>query len=114
MRGRFGQVLAAAYGPVPLSQAPFQSSRDAEDFAVAMLCQVAMPPLELYVDCKGTVSTLRAGPRAGSGTGNPRAHNMWSRCWAAFEPWGFVAHKTRAHCSLQYFLNERTTLWEKK
>ena len=109
MCDRFGQVLAAAFGPVPLEQGPFQSSREAEDFAVSMLCQVAIPPLELYIDCKGTVSTLWSGPGAGAGPTNPRAH-MWAPFWAAFEPNDFRAHKTRAHCGMIDVQNDRTTL----
>ena len=80
---------------------------------MSMLCQVAMPPFELYIDCKGTVSMLWAGPGSGTGVGDPRAH-MWSRVWASLGPADFSAHKTRAHCSMQDVHNERTTLWEKK
>ena len=39
---RFGNVEAAAYGPVPIAWAPSQTSRDGGDYAIAMLLTVAM------------------------------------------------------------------------
>ena len=76
---RFGRVEAAAYGPVPFWAGPRQTSRDGEDFAVLMLCDLAAPGvLDLYIDCEGTVSTIQAGLGSGASAHDQRPH-LWGR-----------------------------------
>ena len=41
---RFGNLISAVYGAVPLSAAPMQTSKDGEDYAVHMLTQFGLPP----------------------------------------------------------------------
>eukprot|EP00974_Lingulodinium_polyedra_P040863 3927657-Lingulodinium_polyedra.AAC.1 len=41
---RFGNAIAAAYGPVPLAEAPEQTSKQAEDYAVLMASRFCMAP----------------------------------------------------------------------
>ena len=105
----FGRLQSAAYGAVPREVAPGQSSRDGEDWAIFMLCDVAMPPFQLYVDCQGTVDCLRKGPGAGEGPGELRAH-MWDREWGAFMPADCVVHETDANSA--DVEAGRSTWWE--
>ena len=44
---------------------------------IYMLTQLAMPPFEVFCDCKGTVQTLLQGPGSGTGPDCTRAH-MWA------------------------------------
>lgn len=58
----FGWLISAVFGPVPLEKAPFQTSRDAEDYAARMLTFYAEPPFRLYTDCSGTLRCLNEPP----------------------------------------------------
>ena len=108
---RFGRLESAAYGPVPLSVAPRQTARDAEDFALNMLTQVAMAPFDVYADCAGTVGTVWKGEGGGTGSGNQRAH-FWGQFWAAFQRSDINMHKTKAHCTRADIDAGVTTEWE--
>eukprot|EP00959_Pyramimonas_sp_CCMP1952_P107896 2256204-Pyramimonas_sp.AAC.1 len=47
-----GNVVSACYGPAPFSHGPRQAAKDGEDYAVYMLVQCAMAPIDLYCDCQ--------------------------------------------------------------
>ena len=42
-----GNLLHAAYGPVPLAFGPCQTAKDGEDFAIHMLTQLGIGPFEM-------------------------------------------------------------------
>ena len=105
-----GALVSAAYGAVPWDEAPAQVARDGEDFAVAMLAEVAQEPFEAYIDCQGTVDAAQAPHERTTTSSNPRAH-LWGRVWASFDE--LQAHKTRAHCSAADVERGITTHWER-
>ncbi len=107
---RFGQLIAAAYGAVPWDKCPGQTSRDAEDYAVAMLTLVATEPFVLYIDCQGTLDSIQSPPSITAGARGPRA-NLWARVWASFD--SIEAHKTKAHTSALDVERGLTTEWER-
>ena len=53
-----GDLVAAAYGPVPFDQCPFQEARDGEDFAAHMCAFLTEGPVEAYIDCQGTLDSI--------------------------------------------------------
>ena len=57
-----GNLKAAAYGTVPSDVRPGQTSRDGEDYAVAMGGHTTKDPLPLHTDCEGTIATV-SGPK---------------------------------------------------
>ena len=108
---RFGEMQAAAYGPVPVDFGPGQVARDGEDFAVFMLTICATPPFQLFIDCEGTLKCLHRGVQYAAGPGNPRAH-MWGPFYAQFEGEEFTATKTLAHPSKKDVEENKTTVWK--
>ena len=46
---KFGRMQAAAFGYVPANLCPFQSSKDAEDYAVCMTTLCCIEPFELVL-----------------------------------------------------------------
>ena len=58
---RFGEPLAAAYGPVPRKTLPLQTARDGEDWAIRMAAYLCEPPLDFHVDCQASVSCMTLG-----------------------------------------------------
>jgi hypothetical protein len=90
-----GGLISAAYGLVPLCEAPDQTSRDAEDFAILQAVQFSLPPLEVNIDCAGTlgcVSNLAAAVKPK----RPRAH-WWSQVAAAWLEEDVTGVKVKAH-----------------
>ena len=59
-----GNAVDPAYGPVPSNLCPMQVARDAENYAIAMLAQIAMPLFKVH-----------RLPR------HPRLLQWWSTCW---------------------------------
>ena len=108
---RFGDLIAAAFGPVPWDACPGQTSRDGEDYAVSMLPFVALEPFELFIDCKGTLDTISSPQSRSAGARGPRA-NLWSRVWSSFNE--LRAHKTKAHATLLDVERGLSTEWERK
>ena len=109
---RFGELMFGAFGPVPLSECPLQTSRDGEDYAAFMLSNIAMAPLEWCVDCEGTVDCLKHQTLGISS----RSYNSHLRVafWAQFLPGDFACHKTLAHATATDVEGGRSTTWEKK
>ena len=70
---RFGNLISAVYGVVPVSAAPQQTSKDGEDYAVYMLTRVGIPPFQCYIDCQSTLDSLARGPGFSEGPGAPTA-----------------------------------------
>ena len=102
--------MSAAYGAVPWDAAPAQVARDGEDYAVAMLPEIAIEPFELYIDCAGTLSATR-DPAIAQFPRHLRAH-LWARVWASFRT--LSSHKTKAHASKADVEQGFTTEWERK
>ena len=111
MTDSFGEALAAAFGPVPESAGPMQQARDGEDFAIAMLAEVALGEVEVYTDCSGTVSAAN-NQAAATTSRNPRAH-LWNKYHVGFDGQGTVT-KTLAHASAKAVSEGKTTAWERK
>ena len=109
----FGELVAAAYGPVPFEAAPYQQARDGEDYALHMAPFLVEAPFVIYVDCQGTLDSLCRPPAFSTGPSNERAH-LWLPFWAGFEPSDFEAHKTKAHTSHADVGRGLTTAWERK
>jgi hypothetical protein len=107
-----GNLLSAAYGAVPVDEAPEQVARDGEDYAVFMCSLVATPPFELYIDCAGTLHCVTAGRAACTGADHARAH-WWTKFWAQFEGEAVVARKTKAHATETDIDMGRSTYWER-
>ena len=110
---RYGEAVAAVYGPVPVTAGPGQVARDGEDYAIMMLSVHAVPPFEVYVDCKGTLECLQSPRSFSTGASNPRAH-LWTRYWAAFEGEEVVAHKTLAHATDADIEAGRSSYWQRR
>ena len=79
-----GELISAAFGAVPLMEAPGQTIADAEDYAVAMLGVLALPPFVAHVDRQQTVDDALGSRAAATSASHPRAH-LWVRFSAAFE-----------------------------
>ena len=90
-----GTVLGAACGTVPLAWAPLQQARDGEDYAVHMLSGRAAAPLEVHIDCQGTVDCARSKGKA-LAMSNARRH-MWRRWWAEMDGGEVAVVKVKAH-----------------
>ena len=105
-----GNFISAAYGAAPWDAAPAQVARDGEDYAVAMLPEIAIQPFELYIDCAGTLSATR-DPAIAQCPRHLRAH-LWARVWASFRT--LSSHKTKAHASKADAEQGLTTEWERK
>ncbi|CAK0807698.1 unnamed protein product, partial [Prorocentrum cordatum] len=104
-----GNLIAAAFGTVRRDLCPQQTSKNAEDFACWMLCEVAGPgALELNIDCSSTVACLRRGKAYATAAGRPGAH-LWSRFFATFEPGDYDVRKVPAHCSMVQVREGRLT-----
>ena len=109
----WGNLVAAAYGPVPFQAGPLQEARDGEDYAIHMLPKVAMAPFHLFVDCAATVACLEGGQAYSTKHGNPRA-GLWGPFWASFGPGDFQTSKTLAHATAADVDRGLTTHWERK
>jgi len=107
-----GQLISAAFGPVPFDKGPFQQARDGEDYAAYMCLLVAMGPMHIFSDCAGTVGCLSGNPKASSGVANERAH-LWGPFWGAFEHGDLQVSKTLAHASIADVERGATTHWER-
>lgn len=105
-----GCVIAAAYGAVPADQCPAQTCRDGEDYAVCMLTQLAVEPFVLYIDCQGTLDSMKEPRTASTKASNARA-NLWGRVWASFNK--IIAHKTKGHATAQEARSEAER-WQRK
>jgi hypothetical protein len=108
-----GDLISAAYGPVPMCDCPLQTIADAEDYALAMLPVLAMTPIEVYVDRQQTVNMANGCPRAATSVASPRAH-LWVRYFTAFEGENVRVLKTLAHATAGDVDAGRTTEWERK
>ena len=108
----FGNLVAAAYGPVPYEDGPGQQARDGEDYAYAVAPQLVLPPARFYVDCAGTLRCLQGGLSYCEQHSSQRVH-IWRAFWAAFDAEDFTAHKTKAHCTVQQTHAGLTTWWER-
>ena len=110
---QFGNVIAAAYGPVPLGMCPGQTARDGEDFAIRMTALLVAPPFEVYTDCLGTVRCMTQPAFYSTGPHNPRAH-LWGFYHATFEEGDVTVHKTLGHATLEDVERGKSTHWERK
>ena len=71
-----GDLVAAAYGPVPLDDAPFQQARDGEDYAIFMATALVEPPFALHIDCAGTLQCLSEAGCSATDADCERAHGL--------------------------------------
>eukprot|EP00959_Pyramimonas_sp_CCMP1952_P315114 6595593-Pyramimonas_sp.AAC.1 len=53
-----GDLLSAAFGPVPRQVAPLQQARNGEDYAYYMLSELAEGQFETFTDCQGTLGCV--------------------------------------------------------
>ena len=109
---RNGNLLSAAYGPVPLHEAPQQTAKQAEDYAILMLSRLAMAPIKVGIDCASTCDQVQLGP-GHSRAMHPGCH-WWDQVWAQFEAGDLEAFKTKAHCSEADVTKGKTTAWERR
>ena len=107
-----GELVAAVWGPVPLDQAPKQSSPEAEDYALSRVVDFLSLPEMIMVDCLGTVQAANAHPLAVTGPRHPRAH-MWIRYHSVSEGYKGV-RKTKGHATTMDVHNGVSTEWERK
>ena len=107
-----GAFIAAAYGPVPRGLAPFQSSRDGEDYALRMLAFCAFPPVTVGIDCLGTLSCLKRGKSYAVKASNCRAH-LWGHFFATFDSEDVTGFKVKAHASHADVSSGTTLAWMK-
>ena len=110
---QFGNVISAAYGPVPLGAGPGQTARDGEDYAIRMTALLVAPPFEVFTDCYGTVRCMTQPPFYSTGPHNPRAH-LWGFFHATFEAGDVTVHKTLGHATAEDVLQGKSTHWERK
>lgn len=108
-----GSFIAAAYGPVPGGAAPFQSSRDGEDYALRMLAFCALSPVTVGVDCLGSLSCLKGGKSYAVRASNFRAH-LWGHFFTTFDAEDVIGFKVKAHATLADVDSGLTTLRMKK
>ena len=86
-------LKSAACGTLPIDVLPEQTSRDGEDYAVAMAGPITMDPLTLHIACAGTTATIRRprrrgrGPMSGAGCLAPTTRSRQSRSRAARRRW---------------------------
>ena len=108
-----GNVLSAAYGPVPGSMCPDQVARDGEDYALVMASILCEPPFTAYVDCHGSIDAFELPVSESTGSGNPRAH-LWKLIWGKLRGEPVLLAKTKAHATEQDVLLGKTTWWQKR
>ena len=61
----FGNATAAAYGLVPQDLCPIQVANEGEDYAIAMLAQIAFPPSKSSSTVKArSIASEAEGSRA--------------------------------------------------
>ena len=109
---QLGDVLAAVYGDVPVQEAPTQSSRDGEDYAIRMLCWYAEPPFAAYVDCSGTIKCMTMPGPCSSSAKQTNAH-MWGHFHATYEQSDFTVVKTKAHATMTDIEQGLSSHWER-
>ena len=93
-----GAFISAAFGASPRGVAPFQSSRDAEDYALRMLAFCALPPVTVGIDCLGSLRCLKGGRSYAVKASNCRAH-LWGHFFATFDAEDVTGFKVKAHAS---------------
>ena len=111
MTDRFGDLLAAAYGPVPVDALPSQTSKDGEDFAMQMAADLVEAPFQLRGDCATTVNTAN-GPAAWACRPGSRGAAVWGRWFSTHG--GAVVVKVLAHATSVDVMEGRITEWERK
>ena len=74
-----GRLTAAAYGAAPAEECPSQTSRDGEDYAVAMLPPIAEQPFEALIDCQGTLDTGAALAKNEGATFSPTSNPLFPK-----------------------------------
>ena len=104
-------MISACFGPVPWEFGPQQLARDGEDYAFAMLPEVAEYPFEVWCDCAAPIACALDRHSATSAR-TPQAH-LWCRFFGTFDD-GVPVHKTKAHASEADVQAGRTTPWERK
>jgi hypothetical protein len=109
---RLGALKSAAWGYVPFSEAPGQAARDGEDYAILMAANLLEEPFHLYVDCAGTIGSVR-NPAKATAVGNPRAH-LWGKIHAFLGGVVFDITKVAAHTTSKDVEAGRITLWEQR
>lgn len=107
-----GAFIAAAFGSVPRGVAPFQSSRDAEDYALRMLAFCALPPVTVGIDCLGSLRCLKGGKSYAVRASNVRAH-LWGHFFATFDAEDVTGFKVKAHASHADVSSGATLAWMK-
>ena len=105
-----GDLVAGCYGAVPRDQAPQQTSRDGEDYAIFMSTFVCEPPCRFRTDCKGTVTCFQSG--GGALPNQERAH-WWGRIWATWDGEDVSMTKVLAHATAADVANGRISWWER-
>ncbi|MFM7978812.1 MAG: hypothetical protein ACKPKO_05800, partial [Candidatus Fonsibacter sp.] len=105
-------LVSAAYWAATGDEAPEQVARDGGYYAVFMCSLAATPPIELFVDCAGTLKCVSASRATCTGSDHARAH-WWTKFWAQFEGEAVSARKTKAHASEADIAQGRSTYLEK-
>ena len=110
---RFGNLVSAAYGAVPIDRAPLQRSNDGEDYALFMAASLCDLGVDLWFDCAGTISTARAGPAVATAARHAGAH-LWGHIFCCFEEsLPNRLHKTLGHATWSDVEEGKSTHWER-
>ena len=93
-----GFFIAGCYGAVPWEMAPWQASRDGEDYAMYMAALGCVTgPATYHVDCAATVSAARS-PKFAVSAACSRAH-LWTRFFHVHDGESPPVVKVKAHSS---------------
>ena len=107
-----GDLVAAVFGDVPAQDAPRQSSRDGEDYAVRMLAFFADFPMVVHVDCAGTVGSARCKTKS-TGAKATNAH-LWGHFHAELGDGQVEFKKTKGHATQRDLDIGISTHWERE
>ena len=100
-----GNLLSAAYGPLPFYEGPNQSIAEAEDFAIHMIPSLCFGKLRIHCDRKGAVDCLLKGKEYATGSKRHRAH-LWNPFFACFDADSYEATWVPGHPTQQQVEND--------
>ena len=107
-----GDLVSAVFGDVPFEEAPRQSSRDGEDYAMRMVTCDAEFPMAFWSDCCGRIGAANAKCRATAAKGT-NAH-FWGHFHECFEGEDLEVRKTKGHATAKDILegtSSHCSLW---
>ena len=105
-----GEVLCAAYGPVPIELLPCGVARDGEDNAVLMAARLSVGRLVIRAGCEGTVRLINGPRQRATSEYEIRAH-IWTQTFAAHPELSAV--KVAAHATAWQVATGEVPAWER-